>query len=36
MCMMLVRIFWGRSTSCFIYGFGIQIISEKNSVEKFY
>ena len=28
----LARIYWGRSTGCFIYSFVIQVISEKNTV----
>ena len=28
------RIYWGRSTRCFVYGFVFQVIREKNCVAK--
>ena len=29
MCLWLARVCWGRSTSCFVYGFVFQVIGEK-------
>ena len=34
MCTKLARICWGRSKSCFLYGFAFQVISEKHCVAK--